>query len=111
MLETLLPQIQKHISDKAIETLKGKGPKVIFTSVYNMMPFYIRSMVKEESFVNFCMTHQEKFFATDTSAKKVSSVKKAAAVKKAVPTKKAAPKKAAPKKATKAEPKKPAKKK
>lgn len=101
MIETLLPQIQKHISEKAIETLKGQAPKVIFTSVYNMMPYPVRVMVKEDSFVKFCITHQEKLFGTDTSVKKSVSIKKAIPVKKAIAVKKSAPQKAPIKKAVK----------
>lgn len=80
MIDTLLPQIQKLVSDKTIAAFKKNGPKTVATGLYNALPVYIRLVVKEKAFVDFCVSHQENIFG------------KAAPVKR--PAKKLAPKKA-----------------
>lgn len=90
MIDTLLPQIQKLVSDKTITAFKKNGPKTVATGLYNALPVYIRVIVKEKAFVDFCVSHQENIFG------------KTAAVKK--PIKKIAAKKVAAKKTTKKSP-------
>jgi hypothetical protein len=84
-LDTLLPQIQKLVSDKMINALKKEGPKSIAKGIYTMLPGAIRILIKEDTFVSFCLTHQDKIFGKTPVAKK--PIKKSA-TKKAIPTKK-----------------------
>lgn len=83
MIETLLPTVRKILNDKAQSFAKGDGPKVVFKSVYNMLPGAIRLVVKEDSFVEFCMTHKNKLLSENikqpkagakTQAKKVTKL-------------------------------------
>lgn len=101
LVEQILPEAKKLINDKVLEIVKEKGPKVALAKVYNMFPFYIRAVVKEDAFVNFCLTHQDKIFGATATAKVApkKAVKKVAVKKVAVKAvKKVAPKKIAKKK-------------
>jgi len=81
MTETLIPQIQKLISDETIANLKSKGMPVVIKGLYSMLPSPVRFVVKEESFTAFCMSNQEKIFGGKQSSKK--------AIKKTTPKKQA----------------------
>jgi hypothetical protein len=90
MIETLLPQIQKLVSEKTIAALKKNGPKTVATGLYNTLPVYIRLAIKEKTFVDFCVSQQESIFGKKAPIKK--------------PTKKIATKKIAAKKTVKKSP-------
>jgi hypothetical protein len=90
MIDTLLPQVQKLVSDKTIAAFKKNGPKTVAKGLYNTLPVYLRAFIKEKTFVDFCISQQEAIFGKTILAKE--SVKKVAAKKIAV--KKAAVKKA-----------------
>lgn len=79
LIEQLLPEAKKLINDKVLSILKEKGAKVAFANVYNMLPFYIRAVVKEDAFIKFCLSHQDKIFGSSAKIKKTS---KKVAVKK-----------------------------
>lgn len=96
-LDQLLPQVQKLISDKTFNVLSTEGPKVAIKGLYNVLPGAIRLFIKEETFVTFCLSHQEKLFPKSKLPAKKSVVKKASAKKVNAPAK-VASKKAAPKK-------------
>ena len=95
MLETLLPHVQKAISIGNFNSLKKNGIKAVAGGLYAMMPSPVRLLVKEKTFIEFCMNHQDKIFGKTVPAK--NPVKKIAA-KKAVAKK--VVKKAAAKKKT-----------
>lgn len=95
--DQLLPQVQKLISDKTFNVLSTEGPKVAIKGLYNVLPGAIRLFIKEETFVAFCLSHQEKLFPKSKLPAKKSAAKKAS-VKKVKAPAKAAGKKAAPKK-------------
>ncbi len=84
MIDNLLPQIQKLVSDKTIDSFKKNGVKTVASGLYNLLPSYVRLVVKEKAFVDFCLTHQESIFGKSVMSKKV--VKK-------TPTKNRTPKK------------------
>jgi hypothetical protein len=82
MIDILLPQIQKLISEKTINAFKKNGTKTVATGLYKLLPGYVRLVVKEKNFIDFCLTHQESIFGKSVSAKKI--VAKKLPVKKAV---------------------------
>lgn len=96
-LDQLLPQVQKLISDKTLSVLSTEGPKVAIKGLYNILPGAVRLFIKEETFVTFCLSHQEKLFPKSKLPAKKPAVKKASAKKAKAPAK-AASKKAASKK-------------
>ncbi len=79
MLDILLPQVQKLISEKTINAFKKGGVKTVATGLYTLLPSYVRLMIKEKAFVDFCITHQERIFGKAIPAKK--NVKKIASKK------------------------------
>lgn len=97
-LDQLLPQVQKLISDKTFKVLSTEGPKVAIKGLYNVLPGAVRLFIKEETFMTFCLSHQEKLFPKSKLPAKKSAVKKPSAKKSKTPVK-AASKQAAPKKA------------
>jgi hypothetical protein len=96
-LDQLLPQVQKLISDKTLKVLSNEGPKVAFKGLYNVLPGAFRLFIKEEAFINFCLSHQEKLFPKSKIPPKKTPAKKATVKKAKAPTKSAS-KKVAPKK-------------
>lgn len=68
-VDQLLPQVQKLISNKTLEILSAEGPKVAIKGLYNLLPGAIRLFVKEDAFVAFCLSHQEKLFGKPASKK------------------------------------------
>lgn len=70
MIDTLLPEIQKLVSEKKIVAFKNNGTKTVATGLYNALPVYVRLIVKEKAFVDFCVLHQENIFGKATPIKK-----------------------------------------
>jgi hypothetical protein len=71
MLDQLLPQVQKLMTDQ----LKKKGPKA-FVKVYSFLPIGVRLVVKEKTFVDFCMSHKDKILGKPAPAKKAKAASK-----------------------------------
>ncbi len=70
MIETLLPHVQKLVSEKTMKTLTKEGPKTVAKGIYTLLPGAIRLIVKEESFINFYLTHQDKIFGKQVPVKR-----------------------------------------
>jgi hypothetical protein len=98
-VEQFLPEAKKLINDNILNIVREKGPKVALSKIYTMFPFYIRALVKEDTFVNFCLFHQDKIFGPKVPGKQAAkkSAKKSPAKK--APVK--APKKKVAKKSSK----------
>lgn len=91
-LDQLLPQVQKLISDKTFSVLSTERPKVAIKGLYNVLPGAVRLFIKEETFVTFCLSHQEKLFPKSKLPAKKSASKKASAKKAQAPAKSASKK-------------------
>lgn len=90
MIESVITEAKKLLNDKVIATLKEQGPKVALQKLYILLPSPVRLFVKEEAFVKFCLTHQDKIFGKSSQVKPVKKIVKKAstvAVKKTTTTK------------------------
>ena len=78
-VDQLLPQVKKLISDNTLKVLSAEGPKMAIKGIYNILPGPIRLFVKEEAFITFCLSHQDKLFGKATPKKAAKkAVKKSA---------------------------------
>jgi hypothetical protein len=76
MSAEIIPHIQKLVTDSIVKSFNKDGPKVVAKGLYTLLPGVVRLMIKEDSFVNFCIEHQETIFGKTTAKK---SAKKATA--------------------------------
>jgi hypothetical protein len=83
LVEQFIPEAKKLINDKILALVQEKGAQVALRKVYDMFPFYVRALVKEDVFVAFCLKHQDKLFGTSVASKQTPKK----SVKKVVPKK------------------------
>lgn len=81
-IEKHLPDVKKFVDKNVFKN--DNALKLALSKGYNILPFYVRAIFKEEAFVSFCVEHKHVIFGDPP--KKV--VKKPAAKKKVTTTKK-----------------------
>jgi hypothetical protein len=70
MTQALITHIQKLITPRTIAAFKKEGPAPVAKRMYEALPVYLKLIVPEKEFIDFCMAQQETIFSKTVLVRK-----------------------------------------